>query len=61
MVRCRQPTDPMDTTLAYPDLAVFIALVALGAATQTVTGFAMGLVIVAGVALVSNEIGRAHV
>ncbi len=55
MVRCRQPTDPMDTTLAYPDLAVFIALVALGAATQTITGFAMGLVIVAGVALVSNE------
>ena len=45
----------MDTTLAYPDLAVFIALVALGAATQTITGFAMGLVIVAGVALVSNE------
>lgn len=45
----------MELTPANPAFWFFIALVALGAATQTVTGFAMGLVIVAGVALTDIE------
>ena len=45
----------MNPLEASPDLMFFLALVALGAATQTVTGFAMGLVIVAGVAMLDIE------
>lgn len=37
--------------LAQPEMFVFLVLVAVGVVTQTVTGFAMGLVIVAGVAV----------
>ena len=45
----------MELSPANPDLWFFLLLVALGAATQTITGFAMGLVIVAGVALFDIE------
>ena len=45
----------MELNPANPEFWFFVALVALGAATQTITGFAMGLVIVAGVAMTDIE------